>query len=289
MEIKAIGFIGLGRMGAPMAARLVDAGYKVSGYDRAGTVGRLPQAATAESSVAEIAIETDLVFLSVPDGNASVDICGQIAAIPDPRARVVVDLSTIGIAAAQQATATLRAAGIAYVDAPVSGGVAGARAGTLAMMIGGPADLVERLDPVFEVLARNRFRVGDDPGHGQAMKLVNNYVAATSLAATSEATVFGARVGLDLETMVEVLNASSGRSAASEDKFPSSILPGSYDYGFAGALMTKDVGLYLQSAEQAGVPRELARAVAAVWQRFNATHPDADFTYIHKYFEGESS
>jgi 3-hydroxyisobutyrate dehydrogenase len=283
--METIGFIGLGRMGAPMAARLVDAGYRLRGYDRAGTEGRLPDAARAASSIAEISLETDLVFLSVPDGNATADICGQIAAVPDQRARIVVDLSTIGIAAAREAAATLEASGMIYVDAPVSGGVAGARAGTLAMMIGAPAALIESIDPLLEVLARNRFRVGDEAGHGQTMKLLNNYVAAASLAATSEATVFGARLGLDLQTMVDVLNAASGRSAASQDKFPSSVLPRTYDYGFAGALMTKDVGLYLQSAEQAGVSRDLARAVAAVWERFNATHPDADFTYIHKYFE----
>jgi 3-hydroxyisobutyrate dehydrogenase-like beta-hydroxyacid dehydrogenase len=117
------------------------------------------------------------------------------------------------------------------------------------------------------------------------MKLLNNYTSAAALAATCEATVFGARMGLDLETMVAVLNVSSGRSAASEDKFPRSVIPGSYDFGFAGALMTKDVTLYLENATTAETPHALADAVTALWQRFNAAHPEADFTYIHKYFE----
>jgi 3-hydroxyisobutyrate dehydrogenase len=121
------------------------------------------------------------------------------------------------------------------------------------------------------------------------MKLVNNYASAAALAATCEATVFGARMGLDLAMMVEVLNASSGRSAASEEKFPRSIIPGSYDFGFAGALMTKDVTLYLENATAAEAPHELAAAVAAVWQRFNAAHPDADFTAIHRYFANDGT
>jgi 3-hydroxyisobutyrate dehydrogenase-like beta-hydroxyacid dehydrogenase len=115
------------------------------------------------------------------------------------------------------------------------------------------------------------------------MKLVNNYASAAALAATCEATVLGARLGLDLATMVDVLNASSGRSTASEDKFPRSIVTGTYDFGFAAALMTKDVSLYLESATVAEVPRDLASAVTALWQRFLAEDPDADLTALHRY------
>ena len=157
------------------------------------------------------------------------------------------------------------------------------------MMVGAPAAVFEQLEPVLAVVASKRFRVGDEPGQGQAMKLLNNYASAAALAATCEAAVFGARLGLDLPTVVDVLNASSGRSAASQDKFPKSIVPGTYDFGFAGALMTKDVSLYLENATAAGVPHELAGSVAAIWQRFNAAHPDADFTALHKYLaEGGS-
>ena len=163
-------------------------------------------------------------------------------------------------------------------------GSPGHKGGTLAMMVGAPLATFDALEPVLAVLAAKRFRVGDEPGQGQAMKLLNNYASAAALAATCEAAVFGARLGLDLATIVDVLNASSGRSAASEDKFPRSIVPGTYDFGFAGALMTKDVSLYLENATAAGVPRDLAETVTAVWQRFHAAHPDADFTALHKYF-----
>jgi 3-hydroxyisobutyrate dehydrogenase len=283
MAAQKLGFIGLGRMGSPIATRLVEAGYAVRGYDRAGTEDRIPRGGVVAASVAEIAIETEIVLLSVPDGAVSVDVVGQLAATPHPRVRVVIDLSTIGIAAAHRCAAMLEGIGRSYVDAPVSGGVSGAKSGGLAMMIGASEQLVSALDPILSTIASHRFRVGDQPGQGQAMKLLNNFLSATTLAATSEAVTFGARMGLDLETIIEVLNVSSGRSAASEEKFPSSILPGTYDYGFAGALMAKDVALYLQSAEENGAPHDIASAVTTLWEQFNVASPDADFTLIYQY------
>ena len=268
-----------------MAGRLVAAGYRVLGFDVAGTDARLPEGATAARSIADLAARAGTILLSVPDGAASLDVCRQIVALDDRRVRIVVDLSTIGIAAAQDCAALLDGIDVAYVDAPVSGGVAGARDGTLAMMVGAPASLFKQLEPVLAVLASKRFRVGDAPGQGQAMKLLNNYASAAALAATCEAAIFGARLGLDLATIVDVLNASSGRSAASEDKFPRSIVPGTYDFGFAGALMTKDVSLYLENATVAGVPHDLAEAVTSIWRRFNDACPDADFTCLHRYLD----
>lgn len=288
METQTVGFVGLGRMGGPMSARLVAAGYRLIGLDAAGTQERLPKGAEAAASISDMAQRTGTIFLSLPDGPASLDVCRQIAQTDKALTHTVVDLSTIGIAAAQQCADVLESAGISYVDAPVSGGVAGATSGSLALMAGASAETWTEVEPMLAVLAKNRFRVGDTPGQGQAMKLLNNYVSAAALAATCEAAVFGARLGLDPTMMIEVLNVSSGRSAASEDKFPSSIVPGTYDYGFTGALMTKDVTLYLENAVDAGVPHDLASATTAVWQEFNAAHPEADFTYIHKHFEDQS-
>src|SRR5262249_25591941 len=139
--------------------------------------------------------------------------------------------------------------------------------------------------PLLQILGRNVFHMGEAPGLGQAMKLLNNYVAATTLAATSEAVVFGARAGLDLQQMGDVLDVSSGMASASADKPPRCVVPRSYDYGFAGALMTKDVTLYLESAEATGVPREIAATVVALWQRFNRDNPGVDFTAMHRYLE----
>ena len=284
-----LGFVGLGNMGRPMSTRLVQAGYRLVGFDAAGTEQRLPEGARPADSVAALAASVDTLLLSLPDGRASQAVCAEIARAAGRRARTVVDLSTIGIAAARECAALLAQAGVEYVDAPVSGGVAGAREGSLAVMVGARAELFEQVKPLLEVIGKNRFRLGDEPGQGQAMKLLNNYVAATALAATSEAVVFGARVGLDLAQMLDVLNVSSGRTTASAHMLPRHVLPRTYDFGFAAALMTKDVSLYLQSATEAGVSRELAEAVVAVWQGFNAAEPGADFTAIHRYVEARSA
>lgn len=285
MTGQALGFVGLGRMGAPMAGRLVAAGHRLVAFDVAGTVERLPEGSLAAASVAGVARQADVVFLSLPDGAASKAVCRAVAATAERRARTVVDLSTIGIPAARECAALLEAGGIAYVDAPVSGGIAGARSGSLTIMAGAPAPLFEAVLPILTVLARNAVRVGDEPGQGQAMKLANNFLSATALAAASEAVVFGARFGLDMARMIEVINVSTGRSAATEDKFPRSIVPRTYDFGFAGSLMTKDVTLYLESAAQTGVLRAVGEVVARLWQEYDEACPGTDFTYIHKYVE----
>lgn len=285
MSDEVLGFVGLGRMGGPMATRLVAAGHRLVAFDSAGTAERLPAGAIAAASAAEVARQADVVFFSLPDGAASRAVCAAVAATADRRTRTVVDLSTIGIAAARECAALLAAASVTYVDAPVSGGVAGARAGSLTIMVGAAAPVYEALGPLFAVLGKNVARVGEAPGQGQAMKLVNNFLSATAVAATSEAVILGARLGLDPAQMIAIINVSTGRSSASLEKFPRSILPRTYDYGFAGALMTKDVTLYLESAAAAGMPRDLAAAVARLWQAYDEACPGTDFTYIHKYLE----
>ena len=285
MTGQALGFVGLGRMGGPMAGRLAAAGHRLVGFDLAGAEGRLPEGAVVAESVEEIVAVADTVFLSLPDGAASLAVCRGVAEAAERRTRVVVDLSTIGIRAARQCAAALARAGVTYVDAPVSGGVAGACSGSLAMMVGAEASQFEALEPLLAVLAANRFRVGDVPGQGQAMKLLNNFISAAATAATSEAVVFGARMGLDLAQMIEVINVSSGRTTASTDKFPRSVIPRTYDFGFAGALMAKDAALYAENAAAADVPHQLGEAVARLWQEFHEAHPHADFTAIHRYLE----
>jgi 3-hydroxyisobutyrate dehydrogenase-like beta-hydroxyacid dehydrogenase len=284
-----LGFFGLGRMGAPIARRLAAAGYRVVGFDPA------PRPADDEGAIAlaqapdEVAAVSDVVLLSLPDGAAVQQVCAQLVHAEGSRARFIVDLSTIGIRAARTCASLLDTAGMTYVDAPVSGGVTGATSGALTMMVGADAAAFAALRPLLELVAHRCLHVGSVPGQGQAMKLLNNFVSATAMAATSEAVVFGSRFGLDLRQMIDVLNASSGRTTASSDKFPRSVIPGTYDFGFAGALMAKDVALYLEAAEAGGSPRQVAARVAEMWKQFTATHPDADFTFIHKYVEGSGT
>jgi 3-hydroxyisobutyrate dehydrogenase len=282
---EILGFIGLGSIGAPMAARLVAAGHQVVGFDAAGTQERLPSDAVAAGSVEEVAAQVDVVFLSLPNGAISQAVCSQLARTEERRAQIVVDLSTIGVAAAQECARLLEAAEMTYVDAPVSGGVPGARAGSLAVMVGADRSAYEKINPLLSAFAKNSFRMGDKPGDGQAMKLLNNFLSATALAATSEAVLFGCKLGLDMEQVVNVINVSSGRNTASTDKFPKSIIPQTYDYGFAAALMSKDVDLYSESVEAAGTHHDIGTVIAQTWRDFVAAFPDKDSTYVYKYLE----
>ena len=283
VDERTVGLLGLGRMGSLMARRFVDAGYPLVGFDVAGTAERLPPGAQPAESVEDVGAVAETVFLSLPDGAASIDVCRRLAASSDRRAGVVVDLSTIGPQAARDCAAALAEAEVRYVDAPVSGGPSGARNGTLSVMVATDAATFDAVRPLLTVIGKNLFRMGDEPGQGQAMKLVNNFLSASNLATVSEATLLGARFGLSLPQMIDVLNVSSGSSLVTTDKFPKSVIPGTFDYGFAAALMAKDVRLYLESAAEVGSSDEIGRAVVDVWQRFNAACPGADFTYIYAY------
>jgi 3-hydroxyisobutyrate dehydrogenase-like beta-hydroxyacid dehydrogenase len=283
--VTAVGVVGLGNMGSSLAANLVGWGHDVLTHDVAGP-GRNPDGATFVAGVAEIAGGADVVVLSLPDGSVSQAVAGEIAVTAGRRATHVVDTSTIGVAAARSIDALLADAGVAYVDAPVSGGVAGARARTLAVMYAGPDAACAAVEPVLAGLSDRRRRVGDRPGMAQALKLANNFLSATTLAATSEAIAFGLSVGLDMATMLEVLDASSGRSGATNDKFPNHVLTGSYAAGFANSLMAKDVRLYIGAVEAQGGPSVLGHVTADVWERFAAAEPGADFTRIYPFVEG---
>jgi 3-hydroxyisobutyrate dehydrogenase len=190
------------------------------------------------------------------------------------------------VQSAQTVAELLAEAGVAYVDAPVSGGVDGARARTLAVMYAGTDDACARVAPVLAGLSDRRHCVGHRPALAQAMKLANNFLSATALAATSEAVAFGVSQGLEMSTMLEVLNGASGRSAATGDKFPNHVLTGRYASGFTNTLMAKDVDLYLRAAEDGGTAASMAVATAAVWERFASSEPGADFTRIYPFVEG---
>jgi 3-hydroxyisobutyrate dehydrogenase-like beta-hydroxyacid dehydrogenase len=149
-------------------------------------------------------------------------------------------------------------------------------------MAAGTDAMLERLEPIFSVIGRP-FRVGQRAGQGQAMKLLNNFLSGTALAATSEAVTFGERQGLDRETMIEVLNAATGRNTATSDKFPRRILTGAFDSGFATRLMTKDLELYLKSVAAAGARGNVATAVGETWRGCNTVLPDSDFTRVYEF------
>lgn len=277
-----MGFIGLGNMGGALAANLVAAGHDVVAHDAAGP-GRAPEGVTYVDHVVEVAQRSDVVVLSLPDGAASAQVSGELLAADERRVTHVVDTSTIGVPAARRIDALLDEAGVGYVDAPVSGGVAGARSRTLTVMYAATDDACARVEPVLAGLSDRRHRVGERPGMAQAMKLANNFLSATALAATSEALAFGQSVGLDMGTMLEVLNVSSGRSAATDDKFPNHVLTGRYASGFANTLMSKDLLLYVRAVDELGGPSRIGEVTAAIWAEFATGQPGVDFTRIHPF------
>lgn len=281
--MRTIGFVGLGNMGAPMAAHVAAAGFDLVGYDVAGTEGRLPDGAKAVESVEAVAVHADTVLLSVPDGSASLTVTEQLAGVADPRVSVVIDLSTIGPEAARRCAEVLAPTNIAYTDGPVSGGVSGAKARTIALMFAGPAAVFDGHRELLDSFAGSVFHVGEVAGQGQVMKLVNNFLSATALAASSEAFAVGRACGLDLATMIDVVNVSSGRNTATADKFPRRVLTGTYDTGFGTRLMAKDVELFNDVAAEIAGSQVVAPAVSDVWTAFAATMPDSDFSEIWKF------
>jgi len=282
--METIGFVGLGNMGSVLATNLVGRGYSVVAHD-ADVAKCAPDGLRRVPSVAEVARDVAVVVLSLPDGAASEAVVGEIVGAASRRTTHVVDTSTIGVRTAAVLADVLGGAGLSYVDAPVSGGVAGAKARTLAVMYAASDDACVRVEPVLAGLSDCRYRVGTRPGMAQAMKLANNFLSATTLAATSEAIAFGVAEGLDMATMLEVLNASSGRSAATGDKFPNHVLTGKYAAGFTNSLMIKDLRLYLHAVEERDGPATVGAVTASIWEQFADAEPGADFTRIYPFVE----
>lgn len=282
MSDRVVGCIGLGNMGSALAANLVGAGHTVVANDAAGESRHVAGARWAADAV-DVARSADVVVLSLPDGSVSESVARQLVAAAGRRVSAVIDTSTIGPAAATTVQALLAAEGIAYVDAPVSGGVAGARARTLAVMYAGDDAAVAAALPVLEGLSDRLRRVGDRPGLAQAVKLANNFLSATALAATSEAVAFGVSVGVDMAVMLDVLSASSGANTATTDKFPNHVVTGTYSSGFSNSLMAKDVALYLDAVGHEGTPSTFGALVSSTWSAFAAAQPGVDFTRIHRF------
>jgi 3-hydroxyisobutyrate dehydrogenase-like beta-hydroxyacid dehydrogenase len=265
---EKIAFIGVGRMGSGMVARLIAAGHELTIYDPAPTAVAPLAAlgARVAGSPAEAAANSAVAMASVP-GPADARATAHLIA-GSPALRVFVDLSTSGPAAAQAIAAVLERRGIAAIDAPVSGGVKGAATGNLTIMASGPAEAMERVCPLLDSLGKV-YRLGEKPGLGQTVKLANNLMSAASLAIAAEALAMGVKAGVDPATMLEVINASSGRNSATQDKIPKHVLNRRFDFGFANALSFKDVRLCLDEAEALGVPMVVG---AAVRQMLSITH-----------------
>ncbi len=283
-----IGFIGVGTMGFHMGRRLIEAGHKLVVFDtRPEAIERLVKlGASAASSSRDVAGRTETVMASLPSVDAVLAVAtGKDGVIEGSKVKRFVDLSTTGARMAKRVAEALAAKNIVQIDSPVSGGPGGAEKGTLAVMVSGPAGEIEMLRSALSVFG-NVFVIGDKPGMAQTMKLANNLLSATAMAATSEAVVMGVKAGLDPTVMIEVINAGSGLNTASRDKFPRSILPRTFNYGFTNGLMYKDLRLCLEEAEGLGVSMRVGSMVRDMFKIAVAEHGvDADFTTIVKTVE----
>jgi 3-hydroxyisobutyrate dehydrogenase-like beta-hydroxyacid dehydrogenase len=283
-----VGFIGLGNMGFPMARRLIAAGHRLVVYDtRSEAIARaVALGAAAATTPAEVADRAETVLASLPSLDASLAVAtGPTGVITGRRVRRFVDLSTVGSQMARRIQELLAARGIVQIDSPVSGGVAGAEKGTLAVMASGPQADFAAVKPLLDALGRVFF-IGEKAGSAQTMKLVNNLLSATALVATSEAVVIGVKAGLDPAVMIDVINAGTGLNTASRDKFPRSILPRTFDFGFATGLMVKDVRLCLAEAESMGLSMGVSEAVGQLWETvIREMGPESDFTSAIKPIE----
>lgn len=283
-----IGFIGLGNMGGPMARRLIEAGHKLVVYDtRNDAVAPLVAlGAQLASSPADVADRVETVMASLP----SLQISKKVAleeggVIHGKRVKRFVDLSTTGSRVAAEICVEFAKKNIVQIDSPVSGGVGGATRGTLAVMVSGPQADIDVVKDALSVFGKV-FVIGHKPGMAQTMKLANNFLSATAMAATSEAVAMGVKAGLDPKVMIDVINAGSGRNTASEGKFPQTILPRTFNYGFGTALMLKDVRLCAEEARELDVPSAVMRAVLEQWEMTNSEFGgDSDFTAIVKMIE----
>ncbi|HEV7263781.1 MAG TPA: NAD(P)-dependent oxidoreductase [Falsiroseomonas sp.] len=251
-----IGLVGLGRMGAAMAGRLAATGAEVAGFDLDPTRGGIPRLEQAAAPV---------VILSLPEEKAVAVVLDALLPVLPPAA-VIADTSTISPLAARGFAGRVAEAGHAYLDAPVSGGPAGAAAGTLTVMLGGEAAALERARPALERVAARILHVGG-PGAGQVAKLVNNLLVATHLVVAAEALRLGALAGVTPEALLPVINAASGRSAATEVNLPRWVLSGAFDSGFTAGLMRKDVRLALELARAVGADPPACARAAAVWEQ----------------------
>ncbi|MET9211361.1 MULTISPECIES: 3-hydroxyisobutyrate dehydrogenase [unclassified Nocardia] len=283
---KKIGFLGLGHMGAPMAANLVRAGYDVVAFDPVPAAQDQARAdgATVVSVAADAAVDRDVVITMLPNGKLVLDVYAELLPAATP-GTLFIDCSTIDVADAKAAAAQAVTAGHRPLDAPVSGGVAGATAGTLTFMVGGAAADFADAREILDVMGGKVVHCGD-AGVGQAAKICNNMLLGISMIGLSEALVLGERLGLSHQSFFDVVSTASGQSWALTSycpvpgPVPASPANNDYQPGFATALMSKDLTLAANALRANGIDGQLGELAAAIYERFNQTDAGRDFSAI---------
>ncbi|GAA0369756.1 NAD(P)-dependent oxidoreductase [Bacillus horti] len=293
MKNTRIGFIGLGNMGYHMATHLANNEHSLVIYDvRREVLDSFEQDVQAEDilkahSPQEVADEAEIILASLPTPQVVREVVlGERGVIHGKKVKTYIDLSTSGQKVTSEVGLALQGRGITMLDSPVSGGVPGAQKGSLSLMVAGSREAYERSLTLLEHIGKKIFYVGDEVGQAQVIKVINNLLSSAALAITSEAMVLGVKAGLDPNIMIDILNASSGRNSATEDKFKKSIINRRFDYGFKTDLAYKDIKFCLDLADDLEVPMWLGSQVEHFW-RFAMSQgaKNQDYTTIIRYFE----
>lgn len=266
--VSTVAFLGLGAMGSPMAERLVTSGWDVRVFDvSTPAVERLVKlGAKACLSPWEAATGAKITFACLPSPEVSLEVAlGKDGVAGAKGLEIYIEMSTIGSATIEKIEAGLASRHVAMIDAPVSGGPRGARAGTLSIMAAGDADIFAAARPALEAIAHKTFYIGAKPGLGQITKLANNMISAAGMAAAFETSAMAVKAGVDVRVLIDVINASTGRNSATLDKFPASVLPRTFDYGGKLGTMYKDVFLCLEEGRRREVPMWLGANVVQLW------------------------
>jgi len=309
-----VGFVGLGNMGMPMARRLAAAGYHVCGFDVSAEIMRAVAGLdgfSAAPGLTAVGDDASAVILSLPDSDVVEHVLlgsdqpgegqpgegqpgegqrgagrpagGLLGSLPP--GGMVIDMSSSDPVRTRELAARAGASEVTLIDAPVSGGVAGARAGSLTIMVGGSEQAFSTVRPMLEAIGSRVVRAGD-VGAGHAVKALNNLMSAAHLVVSSEALIAGRRFGLDPAVMLEIINGSSGRSGSTENKWPNYVLTEKYDAGFSIRLMVKDMKLALAIERATGTPAAVSEAAVAAWEAAAADlPPDVDHTEIARWLD----
>jgi len=280
---ETIGIVGLGNMGYPIAQNLIKAGYAIAGREIDQARWQPTDHLLYVNSLEALIERTSVLLLSLPDGHTVQSIIEQLLNGCANRSITVVDTSTIGAKASQAVEKLARSSKLRYLDSPVSGGVRGAVAGTLAVMCAGPKNLYNEVLPILECFSANQFLIGPQPGQAQTLKVLNNFLSATALAASCEALHFGQTQGLDLQKMCDVINVSTGMNTATLDKIPHQVVTNRFNAGFSNSLLLKDISLYLEGCDEAGITGDISRTVIQLWDNFVASSPNDDATGLFRY------
>jgi 3-hydroxyisobutyrate dehydrogenase-like beta-hydroxyacid dehydrogenase len=288
MQSLNIGFIGLGAIGGALAERLLDAGHHITVYDvaPAAVEALKSKGADAAASPAQVGSRAEIVFASLP----TPEICRRVAygkngIIEGSTVRLYIETSTAGAATMSDIARELDSAGIGVLDAPVSGGAAGVRAGHLAIMVSGEPDLIERARPAFEAITDRLFVVGDQVGQGQIVKIANQLLNITNITVACEALAMTSKAGLDPKVVLDVINVSSGRNSATEALLAEQMLTRAFRGGARLDIMHKDISLAVAEADRVKAASLVGSAVQQAWTLASNDDGEQDFTNIFRYFE----